>query len=250
MSSSNSGGSNDDTFTNNSVSLSVVKIKNEVSEVKTNDNPNGVSLNINKEVTVNKVSNDCKTRGNYNGGIITKSNGNSLNVKQVMNYQVSGRVKISNDETLLNKNIGDILNNSGNNVVNNGKGIIKNVSSCDSGDNNKDDTFTNNCVTLSAVETKNKVSEVNTNNIQEEVSLNVKQVAVKMVSNNVSCDDVNKSEIFFFKNIGDILCNSNSENNSRKLVGVSNGVMISIDELEKEWLSLIHILVKYTVVIL
>ena len=60
-------------------------------------------------------------------------------------------------------------------------------------------------------------------------------MAVNKVSNNVSCDDVNKSEIFFFKNIGDILCNSNSDNKSRKLVGVSNGVMISIDELEKEW---------------
>ena len=115
VSSSDSRGNNDDTFTNNSVNLSAVEIKNEVCEVNTNDNPNGVSLNINKEVTVNKVSNDCKTNGNYSGGVITNSNGNSSNANQVMNYKVSGSVKISNDETLLNKNIGDILNNSGDN---------------------------------------------------------------------------------------------------------------------------------------
>ena len=50
-----------------------------------------------------------------NGEIITNNNGESLKVKQVMNYQVSGSVQISNDETLLNKIIGDILNNSGDN---------------------------------------------------------------------------------------------------------------------------------------
>ena len=54
-----------------------------------------------------KVSDECKTSGNYNGEIITNSNGDSLNANQMMNYKVSGDVKISNDEILLNKNIGN-----------------------------------------------------------------------------------------------------------------------------------------------
>ena len=66
VSNCDSGGKNDDTFIKNNASLSAVEIKNEVSEVKTNDNQNGVSLNINKEVTVNKVNDDCKTSENYN----------------------------------------------------------------------------------------------------------------------------------------------------------------------------------------
>ena len=44
VSSSDSGGNNDDTFTNKDVNLSAVEIKNEVCEVNTNDNPNGCLL--------------------------------------------------------------------------------------------------------------------------------------------------------------------------------------------------------------
>ena len=67
----------------------------------------------------NKVSDDCKTSGNYEGDIITNRNGVSLNAKQVRNYKVSGGVKISNDyngsEIILNQDNGDTLSNSGDN---------------------------------------------------------------------------------------------------------------------------------------
>ena len=131
---SDSGGSNDDTFTENSASLSAVKIKNEVGEVNTNDNQKEVSLSANK-VLIDKVSGNNSDNYNYKGEIITNHNG---------------------------------------------------------------------------------------------VSLNVKQVAVNKVSNNVSYDNVNKSEILLNKNIVDILSNSGGDNESRKLVGVSNGVVISV----------------------
>ena len=55
------------------------------------------------------------------------------------------------------------------------------------------------------------------------------------VSNSVSCDDINKSEILLNKINGDMLSNSCGDNESRKLVDVSNEVVISTDELEKEW---------------
>ena len=111
---------------------------------------------------------------------------------------------------------------------------LNQVSSSDSGGNNNDDTFTNNCVNLSVVEIKNEVSEVNTNNNQKEVSLNVKQVAVNMVSNNVSYDDVNKSEILLKKNNGDILSNSGSNIESRKSVEVRGLLVSDHNELERE----------------
>ena len=67
----------------------------------------------------NKVSDDCKTSGNYEGDIITNRNGVSLNAKQVRNYKASGGVKMSNDyngsEIILNQDNGDTLSNSGDN---------------------------------------------------------------------------------------------------------------------------------------
>ena len=72
-------------------------------------------------------------------------------------------------------------------------------------------------VRLSANENINKVSENNVNINNNGVSLSVKQVTVNKVSNGVNT----------VNNISDI--------ESRKLVGVSNGAVISIDDLEKEW---------------
>ena len=60
-------------------------------------------------------------------------------------------------------------------------------------------------------------------------------MSINQVSNNVSYNNVNKSEILVNQNSVDILSNSGGDNESRKLVGVSNGVVISVDELEKEW---------------
>ena len=137
VSSSDSGDNDDDTFTDNSVSLSTDEI--------IDDEINNDSVNI----WVNRNEDTGKCSENINNADKLKEND------------------------------------------------LQQVSSSDSGGNNKDDIFTNNCVTLSAVETKNEVCEVNTNNIREEVSLNVKQVAINMVSNNVCCDDVNKSCLLY-----------------------------------------------------
>ena len=79
------------------------------------------------------------------------------------------------------------------------------------------------------------------NEIKGEINIKVIQQLDKLgrnienkVSNNVSHDDVNKSEILLNKINGDMLSNS-CDNESRKLVDVSNEVVISTDELEKEW---------------
>ena len=50
----------------------------------------------------NKVSNVVKTSDNYNSETIMNNN-------QVMNYKVSGGVKISNEEMLLNKKNGNTV---------------------------------------------------------------------------------------------------------------------------------------------
>ena len=65
------------------------------------------SENENNEETDDNINNEgVSTIGNYNEEIITNKN-------QVMNYKVSGGVKMSKDEILLNKNNGDVLSKSG-----------------------------------------------------------------------------------------------------------------------------------------
>ena len=104
MSSFDSGGKNDDnTFTDNRVSSGTDQITDDkVSEdsenirVNHNEDTCKYSENINKEVMKNKVSNVVKTSDNYYGEIIMNNN-------HVMNYKVSGGVKISNEEILLKK---------------------------------------------------------------------------------------------------------------------------------------------------
>ena len=59
--------------------------------VTENGNHDDGKLSANENI--NKVSDDS------NGEIITNSNGSSSNANQVMNYKVSGGVKISNDES-------------------------------------------------------------------------------------------------------------------------------------------------------
>ena len=78
-----------------------------------------------------------------------------------------------------------------------------------------------------------KLNEMNVKLIQQldKLGRNIEN----KVSNNVSHDDVNKSEILLNKINGDMLSNSCSDNESRKLIDVSNEVVISTDEVEKEW---------------
>ena len=88
-----------------------------------------------------------------------------------------------------------------------------------------------------------QVSKFDGENNNSGVSLSAKQVTVDKVSNSVNYDDVNKGEIMVNNNNNEVVENEVSmydtlsnggDNESRRLVGVSNGVVISVDELERE----------------
>ena len=119
------------------------------------------------------------------------------------------------------------------------------VSGSDSVGSN-DDTFTNNNASSSVVEIKNdKVGDVNTSDNQKADTLNANQATVDKVSSNANHDEeiINKDKIMVNNNnkVADNevfmhdMVNSRNNDESRKLFGVSNGVALSVYELEREY---------------
>ena len=105
------GGSNEDTFTNNSVSLSTVETKNDkVGEVNTSennrdisDNSNGVSSNA-KQAAVDKVSNNDISNNELTSNSQIKSD-NGVIIKNVVNNNSGDEVLVEIESS--NKVVGD-----------------------------------------------------------------------------------------------------------------------------------------------
>ena len=111
---------------------------------------------------------------------------------------------------------------SGNNVVNNGKGIINNVSSCDSGDNNDDDTFTDNSVSLSTDEI-----------IYDEVSENSENIWVNHNEDTGKCsENINNADKLKENGLKQVSSSDSGEKNDDTVT--KNSASLSTGEIKNE----------------